>query len=764
MSTQLFIDNSGSTSGSETYWDQVSTIYQEHPNAEVFFWNGTCNGKTETNKAKEVIRYRTGDGWTLPANFVKYINPKAEKVVVITDGQIDSGDVEKCDSALETHFKSGSPAKIGTYIIAHNPNLSVVAPFIRYGEYEVWVNGDRTSSGDSKLQHDLTSYTIAEDYLRDADKIYGTIAAQNLGRDNPELRKKILEMQTRLMADVNGRAQDDINAKWNNVRDNLKAGTKIEDTLRNIADEYYLGSSNALSREITHHIDRLLTICNSRGNYSVSLLNTSRAERASNAQPLDTSNLPNPDEDDLKVECNITFEDDVPVLQFADLNEPLLAGLEQKTIDLLTNCPLYVIGIPNLVDKILQAVERPIGLETARNVEVSPYTRRKIGATIPLSDNHDLIKAGSHSFIKWLTGGKMLGNAHIWMVAIWHIVKDKDFLSDIAKALEQHIITRMTKYKTYLGLSGLVNSPLIHAPIDISFVYVLMSGFIYPNDDQTERDRLRTFIGPVSSALFDACQLSGFELPYRRIDKRISQLRLVSYLIRNIDNLDELRRQVQAQQQRYLQIGDKVVLLDGPREKIYFNEDDQDAYPLKFGDDLTPSEIMAYIKIIKRNVSYGQHPVPDLKGVDINILNHYNEEENVYKTSETRICPKTLRPFSFVDGMHWSKLSEDKYGPLSGQLSLMNYYIMYVDAHNAYPDVDSLLLFIAEKERNSAISPRETLPRSVYNSAKYTIEKYEAVYETLRQSGIDVTVSFVISRMKHSMDKKKRILMEAGEV
>lgn len=99
----LFVDNSGSVGGSQNYWDTVQMILTQYgPDiSQCYLWNSNCGACTR-KELENSINTRKGTGGTSPEHVAyEVVAKRYPKVILVTDGQVDNGSVQRCDEAFE---------------------------------------------------------------------------------------------------------------------------------------------------------------------------------------------------------------------------------------------------------------------------------------------------------------------------------------------------------------------------------------------------------------------------------------------------------------------------------------------------------------------------------------------------------------------------------------------------------------------------------------------------------------------------------------
>jgi hypothetical protein len=94
------------------------------------------------------------------------------------------------------------------------------------------------------------------------------------------------------------------------------------------------------------------------------------------------------------------------------------------------------------------------------------------------------------------------------------------------------------------------------------------------------------------------------------------------------------------------------------------------------------------------------------------------------------ICPSTLRPY-ILDRrtrLPWLTNSENVYGPIKRQVSSFNYFIAYVEGHDAYPTMEEFIKYMAVKEASREDGQaKDTLPAQIVQMVEEVFSSYEKV-------------------------------------
>ncbi|ORZ33615.1 hypothetical protein BCR44DRAFT_77306, partial [Catenaria anguillulae PL171] len=206
-------DFSGSTWNQPQYWSRVGDHFdaylREHgPDSVISLrWDTKLEPGTHAD-LKDTIRTLDGRGGTAPSVVAQYLVDKhgiefnVTKLCILTDGDIDRGEVDRCDRIL-----AAAPRKIpdieACLFGRYNPDLSVVAPFARAAKFTIRQNDEILAEGDASVAVEssgvLEAITTPTEFFAKFDELNKVIVVQNLGKTNPALRNELLDLQKRLM-------------------------------------------------------------------------------------------------------------------------------------------------------------------------------------------------------------------------------------------------------------------------------------------------------------------------------------------------------------------------------------------------------------------------------------------------------------------------------------------------------------------------------------------------------------------------------------
>lgn len=120
----------------------------------------------------------------------------------------------------------------------------------------------------------------------------------------------------------------------------------------------------------------------------------------------------------------------------------------------------------------------------------NPFTQKKILGAIPLGCHHSHVKVGNYTLAQMLTGGKILGNLNMYYAVVWYLIKEGNiqYLKDIQKNAEEHLLFRLNNSRTMVSLCGLAQFVTTEVTSDVAIWYCVNSGYF---NQPTDRDTFR---------------------------------------------------------------------------------------------------------------------------------------------------------------------------------------------------------------------------------------------------------------------------------
>ncbi len=764
------VDVSYSTSGSPTYWDTVvSAVVRAAPaDAELVAWNDHAQ-QVPRHMMDRYVAQRSGSGGTQVSSLARLLRASGFKgdLHVITDGQVLHRDVVEADGILDgAAFNS---VNVHIVQLPGHPcfNLSVSAPFVRASRFCIHTGDNDTVAGDARSPLDLRGIATVADFLAKYDDIYATMLAQNMGRSSLAMKADVLQMRTRLARDAERwDAADD----WGvpQISRDLDDGSweRAREGVERIIAAFEVDSTT----ELNARVDKLLRLCASEGSYDMALLDrTCIAQRTAAAAHVDAEPPP-PEQAAFGHECPLLMTGSLPVLLVAAPAAPLLEGLDKKGLDDIAANPLNVLRHRDIVDKLLECLDTVVGHDFYREafVEraselVSPFTRRPLLGGLFFGNDGTSVDATSWTLAHLTTGGKLLGNRHLWYVALWSVLRSSPRWKDDAALVDNadaHLAYRAREGTAKLALSGLPGSVQVIVPLRVALWYVVNSADWYAERD-VRHDRLRE-LWPHADVLCAALDALRLDYPAQYIARRVRHLRLWSVLMKDKDALPAWSDAVRAQHQNHVRFDDgSLVFLDGP--------------PAGGAPELPEAarglpleDVLGIVRLARANVQNkaGAVVVPrdPSARVPAPVFN-YNDAENdrdKQRAHGVRVCPATLRPFYRVADATWLEASVALWGPLQGQLSMYALYARYVASRGALPDDDwpAFAKYCAAAQAGRATSPKDTLPAAADIIFRGLVDGYAEAYRDPRWTGRSAAA--VAAVLQESAPISRRVQMEAA--
>ena len=175
-----------------------------------YLWNSNCGACTK-KEIETSINTRMGTGGTSPEHVAyEIVARRYSKVILVTDGQVDNGSVQRCDEAFEKAQKNFRISKSICYIVStgHGEvNMSVTCPFTRFCDNQVFTKRKEEplkavvnySTEDYKILDSLENISL-DNFEEKYDLIEGLIIALNMGKSgNIPLKNQLVVMKNRMV-------------------------------------------------------------------------------------------------------------------------------------------------------------------------------------------------------------------------------------------------------------------------------------------------------------------------------------------------------------------------------------------------------------------------------------------------------------------------------------------------------------------------------------------------------------------------------------
>jgi hypothetical protein len=756
------------------------------------------------------VKTRKGFGGTLTSCIAKYLESAKISdpvdIVVITDGQVDHGDIKKCDEILE---KIGIQFTSMTAFIVYSSqsvNVSVLAPFIRGNWhsriYHVRNNEQMNCVFDvdqekrfavfEKLEHAATVEEIEQVF----EHLLEIVTAMTMGkvRGDSTLRDKILRMTDRIKKNASHKLSknEEILRVFKNLEDQKISTT---DELKSVSEFYF---ANFCGGNFQEKINQLLLMCDGQLSNIFDPLEIRRQmlDRVSHKteQTEEEEMKSIPIEEISPVHCPITLEDDVKnvcVLIVEDEDNPkgVFGSIDKKGQDSIIRNTFLGKFQSELVKK---CIGNYVSLEAFLEMDKyeDPFTRRKIIGYLVLGADHTSVKVSNHGIAKLLTGSNsLIGNPDIWFYNIYSMVKNEQikWLSPVKHMFEKQMIYRLKNSKATISLSGLANYVQLKSNLANAIYFTLCQPLFVQN---LENNSFPNFTSTVDEML-ELLDLINYKLPDKRLELYFQAMRLLTKLNFECKKIgyDQFRIKfdcikfnhqhvpLESLTPAYREFLEKnkqlhsYILLDGMQKK-------KPEFIYEFGENFDLLYKLSR-KITSENLSTFSIPLSmdDVEEL-FSPLDHSNVMENwplLKDGSEIiypSICPKTMRPWSFVNDnqKYWKDAYIEHYNqaklfkdeeifdnseerrPSKHVLSINKYYSDFVESFGFYPNSFDLMTYAFNRLMNGQYEIRSLASLDF----EKVIAQYSAVIVAMNTSPEDF-----VKRIKNSRDRKERIKIES---
>lgn len=772
------IDNSGSTSGCKAYWTAVVSLMDDNSNTKYILWNSNARYVSFDN-VLDIARTCHGTGCTKPQKIAQLIKrqPLSQvHLILITDGQVLSNDVEETDKCL----KSAQFARVDVYFIntGGEIDLSVAMPFVRKTKYQLYKDGILIQKGVSAEPVNLKKYYgKPQEFLTESDDLYQKIVMQNLGRGNPKLRQDLLNLQSNLMKTIAQANAGKFDQKFGPLR-TLLENDKYNEAIQ-MVKQLGNSSSTGLAKDVEAVIRDMIKHCEMTTDFGFNQLHSQRLARADNVETITTEELPQEINTSNDFECPIMMDNDnTPVIAIVD-GQHIFSGDDKRGDECLTN-PLALLKYPDLRERVRERLDHPIGLQAmqemfSRKQFNSAITRKPIIGGMAFGTHPTHIKSVNWSMANIFFGTKLVGQPELWFAVIYFIALDIPYLatnSGLIKAMETHLLHRMRTKTSNITLTGLPIAPIMKAPVDISIWHCIVSPHIW---DSPAQNRLLAF-GATTKYLIRLLDLIGFPYPRDWTIKRCTIYGALAWMMFEeqttcgSDLVKPWQNLLRAQYQGSITLSDRtIIMIDGPARIASLatpNKPKMPTFQLLDGSALDLGELLSVSKLVDRSKKISAIKIPDpLPGIQVPAaIKNYGYPDgltNEAAIGNTKICPATMRPYTMdlVQKKHWIACSEKIYGPLDKQLSTFNYFLKFIKDKNRYPaNKEEFIKFLARRQlckvdEHGNPTPINTLPKQILWFADDVWNSYELV---LGKNFADVSVERFNHLVKCSMDEFER--------
>jgi hypothetical protein len=749
----IAIDCSASTfwDSNPEYWSKVKRhlleleqIDAQNKNALCILWDDKV---VEITTVEQLIahlssneKYKKGRGGTTPSSFIPKLASDQKEIVltVFTDGQVSASEINNCDDSLQ---KLGVKIKQLTVLFVgpeDKMNLSVPAPFMR--EWCAPKEGMKCKlKVNDKITTEKTFQVISvkiksewwnnpQLFLADAPELLKQLeesTLQNLGlvAQGEKLRTNLIRLKNNLLKSI---AESKKTGAIKEIELNLTKALESQDSkaaeeqLQNLLT----GLQNLPTKDeekIEEIFQALLSCLDKRSDLSFGQLDSSnRLTRAREVKKVNISEVEAEQiEKNVQFECPILLGSDCPVLliKSGEDYQPILQKFYKKEQDYFINNPLAILDCPDLVKKIKERLDHPVGFTSVKDLFVgnssisSPITRSTISSFISTADEPSHKNATHYALADLFFGKKLCGVPELWLAVVYLIAKKTTYLnqeseeSNFINVFKESLICQLKNNSTNMALSGLSeHGPLLKVPVALALWYCVTSYQL-----TSKPDRLATIGTMHHVELLDEL---NYPFDRKQVLEKLKIYQCNQLLIWMIDYAKKTPIQfdkwIRSLYQNSIVVNGEIVLLDSPAH----SRNNFKAVIQKLNTSLlSVEEIIALIKDISipnNLASILANPI-ELETPTVAEKN-YSFENKCNDGSE--LCPFTLRPYSLDPSSKnkWQQIAEEKFGLLADQISHYNEFFRYVNKNKKFPSPNEYIRWLSNRLTHRKSNPKNTLP------------------------------------------------------
>ena len=757
--TIFFYDMSGSTCGICQYHDLSLKIYNEqvkNNNHVIVGWDDKFK-ILDDNTYIYMCKNQKGYGGTLTSQIGKYLSTlnttNSLELIIITDGQVDIGDIAKCDSYV-SNLKLDIK-KVKAYVSSsRNPNCSVFAPFMR-GSWDCEIFHDNQYSNEIKSIYSLNqkerfklmeivkTATTEEEINAVFNKLIDMVTSITMGKSagDSNLRNDILIMANRIKQNVKSTLSKSIvlEAFEKELLVNKSVGIQTAQNLH----KFYKDSFNG--NDFQSKINTLLQMCD--GKLSHMFDPTQIRSQALNRATVQTNNVTTEQMNEINdiptnmkpIDCPIMLSDSPNIVLMIKSGTPIFEQIEKKTQDSIMLNTFYTFSSQECRDLIKQRLDHYMSLEAYNLLEStkSPMTNSNLCGCLVLGTDPLSVKATNYTIGQMVLGKSgIIGNADIWFYTIYNLVKSGDipWLSDILPNLEAQMKYRLFNSKCTLSMSGLVQHVQLKSTFANSLYFTLMQPLFIKNKEESS---FQNFSGSVQHML-SLLNLCDYKFENENLYKYFKIINICSRLVYDVKQLhiEQFHNKYDALFYPYYQV--KLEKLS-PEYKDYVLQNnayyefvpfDSFQYEIpQYAQNFTDEEKVLYYNLSK--IIKSESITTFSLDIDIDNLEYFykvpTKRENSWKLYDytsikndiSVICRKTMRPWTYVGNTHWKDDFLNMYNstnkmkktdvfsdtperrPLGQVFSGVKYYTEFVTRFGIYPNIDDLIIYCYNIVKNS---------------------------------------------------------------
>lgn len=752
----VFVDNSGSTRNSRFYWDNVNKIIKDlDKNESYYFWNSSCKSTTKD----EIINNSEGKGGTtisLVADHIVNNNLIHDKIIIISDGMVSQYEILQTANIL-----SGIELETECYLIngtESSINLSIPLNFTRakgsFTRVIVHNKEEQLLYSVSSDFNDFTDEKIKSFNLEESDlildKLRGLIIGKNLGRSgNESLRTIVLKVKQHF----NNLMTKNILFDPDSVRNDLleEKFEDAEEKINSLIVDYYKDSRSSEDVKFA----KLLNLCGNT--VGMSSFDAVKFKTSSASIPQSQENIELVEEE-TGLECPISMDDiGQACIPIFDSEEYIFDNYNTSDIGDILAMPLNL--LQHNTSPLLERIGYPVGELAANQLEIDPFTRRKILGYIPLGHTKNAIQVGNTTLNRLFSAlGKQPGNFTLYLSAIYLALKRNRpewFDERIIKLFASHLKYRFENTLYWISLSGLPDFLRIKSYMITSLYYVIN---YYKFNVKTNVPPPNPFhyLQDVMEHIFELSEDIGLKIS----DESRANLKWV--LLHK-----EMKLRCESEDMalliRSLYWGSLEIDLSKVNNECKFKKPCliiTDG-PVRDTKHLFPEIMREYDRDTLLKVFNKFKPTQ----LDSKPYDRWSHLKN-YKPHHIKISKKTMRPQYKYGDSTWLDEYQKTFGPYKEIFSGCKLIMLFFSIYFRLPNEEEFILFAFSRDHGSA-TYNQTL-YGVYGSQGVVPENirlmYQFLYPVYDEAIRDVPPDEVLRIYNNSISIQKRELMEKEEL
>lgn len=630
----IAIDCSGSTGNVSRYWNKVKQIIDSNKEVDkgkktrYLLWDNVCK-EVKYDEVARLCHSMRGGGGTASSCLAKKLPAQTDKLILVTDGQVSKGEITMTESAMANK----QVTEVDVYFIntGGEINLSTCLPFTRSAQYQLEVieaNGqaEKFQGSTTSFFTDIKAYENLDYFFANVDKLGQMVGMKTLGgteKASSQIRDGLLDLKTRLLA---AQAAKTNTAGVKTTADKLletlsAADSSVTDTAAacRLARDFLAPEVMSEAKKIERIIMDMCNLCQTK-DLSFSQIKSGRYSRAAETMQVTVADVAStnvkPEElaiSNDKFTCPISLDQDAACILVRQ-GRPVLADEDKAVVDMMIDCPLFLLNNSRLVDKLKARLDSVLGQQSLQFLQalqirqsrqqsipeltsssadvsgnydgsfVSPTTRQPLVAAVvtglpktvidgDAGDNKQqvaanttntaylstLSKANNWCLANLFFGDKLVGQPELWLAVVYFVAKQLPYLEEAMPAMEALLCHCCSSKRTTVALTGLPEFPMIKVPVKLAIWYCLNGPCIWPDNDV--QNRLRA-LHSISAYLMQLCDINCLPYDKQLLTDMSTIYSAFAYMMRQSHEpaaFKLLKDQIWAQTQNHILIADSAV-------------------------------------------------------------------------------------------------------------------------------------------------------------------------------------------------------------